>query len=153
MKAWKTRVGSNLAAVLVVMTMTASASPPRWYTLSGGTRQSNAPGQCGPSWSAVTSPNVGTHNNELLATSATSSTDVWAVGDYRDDAGLAHPLALHWDGQAWSVVFTPEVSGVSNYLTAVNARSPDDAWAVGYDVNEVPPGGPDRTLTEHWDGT
>src|SRR6266487_3286136 len=111
-------------------------------TRAAATKVGMAPAQCGPSWSSVPSPNVGTYNNELLATSATSSTDVWAVGDYRDSGYVAHPLALHWDGQVWSVISTPEVSGVSNYLTAVNARAPDDAWAVGYDQDQGFPGGP-----------
>jgi len=71
---------------------------------------------------------VGSGGNELLATSASSSADVWAVGDYRDDAGLANTLIEHWDGQSWSVVASPDVANVSNYLLAVDGLSSDDAW-------------------------
>jgi len=49
-----------------------------------------------------------------------SQDDAWIVGDYRN-------AALHWDGNAWSVVAT----GHSGPLSDVWASGPDDVWAVG----------------------
>src|SRR4051812_44847605 len=55
------------------------------------------------SWSIVpTDDTAGFFNNQLLAVSAASSSDVWAVG--YDDSGT---FAQHWDGHNWTHVPTP----------------------------------------------
>src|SRR2546429_603851 len=129
MKAWKTRVGSNLAAVLVVMTMTAAASPPRGYTLSGGTRQSNDSGQCGSSWSIVSSPNQGSDDsNYLQGVKAFSSNDAWAVGWSR--AGGDNAISLHWDGSVWNAVPGPSPLGDGGFLYGIDGVSSTDFWSV-----------------------
>src|SRR5207247_5541841 len=102
-----------LATVSLLGCAAASGAPP------GGRRAT--PGVCAPSWVAVATPNSGSGDNELAAASATSSTDMWAVGYFRDDAGVANTLAEHWDGTTWSVVSTPTVGGVSSFLTAVHS--------------------------------
>src|SRR5260370_30168193 len=62
----------------------------------------------GSRWSIVNSPNVGTGNNELWGISATSATDVWAVGISQAHPGASpQPLTLHWNGTQWSVVPSP----------------------------------------------
>jgi hypothetical protein len=107
------------------------------------------PEPCGPTWTAVPSPNVGEGDNELLGVSTITSTDVWAVGHYRDELGAASPLTLHWGGEEWAVVPAPRVEGADAFLTAVDAASAADVWAVGYSVDDT---GNAQTLTLHWDG-
>src|SRR5712692_3003 len=63
----------------------------------------------GTSWSKVRSPSPsGFNNNALYAVSASSATDVWAVGYYTsDETGFDKTLTLHWDGRRWSQVKSP----------------------------------------------
>jgi hypothetical protein len=143
---------SGVVAVIAVMAFSVGCAAPSPGGSSLRTTMAT-PAPCGPSWSSVSSPNVGTGDNELVATSSTSSTDVWAVGYSKDDAGVAHTLVEHWDGGAWSVIPSPDVADVSNYLNAVNALSPTDAWAVGYSQDQTGfVWGTASTLIEHWDG-
>jgi hypothetical protein len=94
--------------------------------------------------------------NELLAVSAGSPRDVWAVGYFypgRVDSLHEGTLTMHWDGAAWMQVPSPNIAGVSNRLTGVAIVSKNDAWAVGYTVEtENPPTGSSQTITMHWDG-
>ena len=93
----------------------------------------------GTSWAQVPGPTVtGARNTVLNAVSAASATDAWAVG--RATVSLVtSSLAAHWNGTAWTVVATPEVSG--SVLTSVADISPGDAYAVG------------ESEALHWDGT
>jgi len=104
----------------------------------------------GNSWSIVPSPNVG--NNDLLTGVAVvpNSPNVWAVGYYYRNDGNPSTLVERWDGNAWTIVASPDGSTRENYLTAVSSTGPNDAWAVGY-YNT--PNGLYLPLTEHWDGT
>jgi hypothetical protein len=58
-----------------------------------------------------------------------SDKDVWAVGD--------SGTAVHFDGQAWSVIPT----GVTETLTCVHGAAPDDVWVSGADGDVL-----------HWNG-
>jgi hypothetical protein len=93
----------------------------------------------GARWSVVRTPNPGAGKSELLAVTATSSTDVWAVGEHAD-----HTLVEHWNGSTWSIVPSPDGAFGASALNAVSAFSSTDAWAVG--------GSGQRTLSLHWDG-
>src|SRR5579863_10434591 len=105
----------------------------------------------GTSWSVVQSPNVGPYANELLAVTAVSSNDVWAVGDYLSArVHTFQTLVEHWDGTSWSVVQSPDASSIDNYLSGVAAVSANDIWAVG---DYTTPSILEKTLVEHWDGT
>src|SRR5205823_6205371 len=55
----------------------------------------------------------------------------------------------HWNGSQWTVVPSPTV-GAGSGLSAVTAKSANDAWAAGgyTDVS----GQPSRSLVLHWDG-
>ncbi len=77
---------------------------------------------------------------------ATASDDVWAVGHRRGklykspgDGPGEHtvgylPVAMHWDGSAWTDPQVPEYPGRSSELVAVSAKD-GDVWAVGsYEV-------------------
>lgn len=101
----------------------------------------------GRRWSRIRSPNVGsTDGNTLNAVAAVSATDVWAVGFHQSTTAVAHPLTLHWNGTAWSVVPAPD-PGDSVFLYAVAASSSGDVWAVGY--HDLP----SLTFILHWDGS
>lgn len=84
------------------------------------------------------------------AVSATSATDVWAVGQTGPTSeGNSHQTLIeHWNGTAWSRVPSPNVAGGYNVLNGVAATSYRNAWAVG----GTGFAGHDNTLTEHWNG-
>ena len=90
---------------------------------------------------------------QLLAVSALSATDAWAVGDL-DTGGPAglHTLAVHWNGTSWARVPAPSPgNGISgSTLSGVSAVSASDAWAVGgYETSAKV----FKTLAVHWDGS
>lgn len=92
---------------------------------------------------------VGNSESQLLAVSALSPNDVWAVGHY-SDSGMIRSLTMHWDGNQWAVVPSVDVDPENNRLEGVVAVNPNDVWAVGYysgNFRTLP-----HTLVEHWDG-
>lgn len=100
----------------------------------------------GVSWTQVTSPSVA-GANQLFAVTAISAGDIWAVGGV---SGV--PLALHWNGTAWSVVPLGAGSGLSSEIfAAVTGSSANDVWAVGKGngifTNQV------FATIRHWDGS
>jgi len=107
----------------------------------------------GVSWQIVPSPNVQLASNTLYAISAISPNDIWAVG-YTDTTGGPHhflPLALHWDGTAWTIVPTPTTAG--GLLLAVKAFATDDVWAVGERQAQSSHTITSTTYILHWNGT
>ncbi len=90
-------------------------------------------------------------NVQLQGASALNNSDAWAVGSQIVDAGQppAPAVAYHWNGTAWSLTPTPNL-GEAVGLQAVSARSPTDAWAVGF-TNLGPRD--HGTLIEHWNGS
>jgi hypothetical protein len=106
----------------------------------------------GSAWSPAATPSPGTRDNILSAVSATSPTDMWAVGYYRDQPygnRMRHPLAVHWNGSAWSLTPTPNVGAVVTFLKDVAAVSATDAWAVGYADNGA---GGNVAVVMRWNG-
>ena len=105
----------------------------------------------GTTWSVVDSPNDGPFLQELFRVRAISSNDVWAVGYHLAVFGASQVFQtsiFHWDGTAWSVVPSPDVNQLNNYLWSVAGTSATDAWAVGfYDT-----GTQLKSMTQHWDG-
>lgn len=105
----------------------------------------------GTQWSIVPSPNPDT-NNYLIAVSAVSANDIWAVGYHNSCYGcIALSMMFHYNGSSWSVVSSPNAGTSTNYIQKVAAVSSNDAWAVG--SYYVPGPARWRTLTLHWDGT
>lgn len=90
-----------------------------------------------PPWTVVRS--VNTSNSAALGPSGTSSSDVWAVGEYFDSRA---PYTMHWDGTRWHRVAQAAPAGVLIDSVAIDTN---DVWAVGY----VGVG----LITEHWDGS
>jgi len=112
----------------------------------GSTGANAASATCGV-WSVIPSANA-TTDDYLRATSAISSTNVWAVGDSittSSKSGVAQTMIEHWNGKHWSLVPSPNVGTGDNDLYGVAAISAKNVWAVGQ--------GSGNTLIEHWNGT
>jgi hypothetical protein len=126
-----------------------------WQSI-GGVHQTLIEHWDGASWTAMSSPSPGTSDNALNGVHATSPANAWAVGTYTD-SGVDRGLILHWDGHAWTEVTSPNPGSITS-LTAIDAISASDAWAVG-DYAIVAAGrtrravaGGSRTLVLHWTG-
>jgi hypothetical protein len=120
-----------------------------YYPVAGGTRSTLIEHFNGTSWSTVTSPNVPSASNSLFAVSASSPTDVWAVG--RSFGTAERTLIEHYDGSTWRIVPSPNTGSGANDLFSVSVLSSNVAWAVGDWVS--PATGHASTLVEQWDGT
>jgi hypothetical protein len=83
-----------------------------------------------PAWTAVPSANSGAGDNVLNSVSASSATDIWAVG-YDGSGSNAKTLVTRWDGKSWQVVPSPNPQSGNNFLEAVAAIAPNNVWAVG----------------------
>jgi hypothetical protein len=101
----------------------------------------------GASWSIVPSPKAAL--GVLESVSATSASDLWAVGAGQQSGQST--VALHFDGSSWKLVTVPTPPGTSGGLFGVKALSPADAWAVGESFPGT--GGNGKILTDHWNGT
>ncbi len=111
----------------------------------------------GEAWSIVPSPDPGTDDYGLASVAAVSVFDVWAVGGTlgEGEGDPTQPLIEHWDGGAWSIVPSPNLTTVNNGFSSVTAVAADDVWAVGSDA-QAPEGDeafPSEPLIEHWDGS
>lgn len=76
---------------------------------------------------------------------AKATDDVWAVGSFGPQT-----LALHWDGETWRRVATPNPGDGrgNNVLNAVEVTEQGRVWAVGsYSEERI-----DRALAMEWDG-
>ncbi|MDP9074435.1 MAG: hypothetical protein M3N98_09740, partial [Actinomycetota bacterium] len=112
---------------------------------------------CGSTWSPVPSPSVfNTHGlfnwNALLSASATSASDVWAVGEDADATvyvAIGRTLTMHWDGTSWTPVKAVEVAGGNTYLSGVVAVAPNLVYAVGASKSDKVRG----ALIEAYDGS
>jgi hypothetical protein len=104
---------------------------------------------------AVPSPGpVGASGADLVAVTAVSPTDAWAVG-YANTGTTTFrgvPLAEHFDGTRWSLAATaPVPAGDDVRLAAVGFSSASDGWAVGTDTSLAT--GTGTSLIEHFNGT
>jgi hypothetical protein len=103
----------------------------------------------GSTWSVVPVPQPGATGNILYAVAAISDNDVWAVGGQQDAAGVWHPLAMHWNGSAWSVSSTVDPNGGGNLLYGVSAVSSSNVYATGQTGTAFP----SQALVEQWNGS
>jgi len=119
----------------------------RWCTLAGitaGLLGLTVQASAATGWTVVTPP---VSTGILTGSYALSDTDAWAVGYYGAD-----PIALNWNGTAWSSVSTPAPSGSTPdwAFESVAASSASDAWAVGQQSAGTKI---HDSLYEHWNGT
>lgn len=92
---------------------------------------------------------AGAVGSEWHDITATSATDIWAVGTVVTPTASA-PLIGHSDGTSWTSVPAPTAPRVSRYqLTAVDAVADKDVWAVGTAVGT---GNHTSALAMHYDG-
>lgn len=108
----------------------------------------------GSAWTIVPSPNPATPSpvngvrQTLNGVVEISPTDAWAVGNTVDTVsgsfGPDKPIAMHWNGTAWSLATLPNLGG-HGLLASVTASSSTSVWAAG-------PAG-DTTSVLHWNGT
>jgi hypothetical protein len=101
----------------------------------------------GHAWCQVPSPDPGGsgQDNTLESVAATSSSNAWAIGYYRESSGIEQTLILHWDGKAWRQASSPNLGvSVSSELDTVMALSSSNAWAAGLSGN--------LNLLLHWNG-
>ncbi len=109
----------------------------------------------GSAWSLINIGDIpGGITPSLNDISAVAPNDIWAVGHYAADTGRVSTVIMHWDGNAWTRVPSPDatVSGGpprSSFLWSVKAISANNVWAVG----EYLVGNDSFTLIEHWNGT
>jgi hypothetical protein len=86
----------------------------------------------GAAWEVVPSPNLefGAPLEDVIAI---APDDAWAVGSSGSAGSLdSQSVAMHWDGDAWTIVPTPQPGGVSvDRLWAVDAVGANDVYAVG----------------------
>lgn len=86
----------------------------------------------GTSWTIRVNAHKNTTLNERMASvSATSSTDVWAVGWYTNGGGTDRTLAEHWDGTSWTLSSTTDPCANNEDLYAADAVTSSNVWALG----------------------
>lgn len=112
----------------------------------------------GTSWTAAAPATGEPADSALVAVSADSPSDAWAVGGFGNvTAGAEGALIEHWNGSSWSVVKgakkTPKAEGINTVgLVAVDALSPTDVWALGSTDVHAEQGAKGQFL-EHFNGT
>jgi len=104
----------------------------------------------GTAWTTTTPLPPGFAGGDLQGITALGTTDVWAVGAAQSASGSYAPLAMHWDGTAWTSQFPPYDPATNGFLSAVSALASDDVWAVGYDSGTH---AVDTPIVDHWNGT
>lgn len=103
----------------------------------------------GTRWSIVDAPG-GPVVTQFSDISATSGNAVWVVGSHRtlvENVFKYRTLVERWDGVQWRIVPSPNIGSDHNYLTAVDATSDSDVWAVGRAT------GSNQALIMRWDGS
>jgi hypothetical protein len=92
----------------------------------------------GSSWTVVPSPNP-RPDDGLTAVSGVAGGDVWAVGsevDFSPGVGYAQPIAMHWNGTAWTAVpaigVAPDFGGFTGTFLAVVAVTSSRVIAAGF---------------------
>jgi hypothetical protein len=122
-----------------IWSVTALSPTSAWgvgYALIGNHYQTLTEHWDGSSWRVLSSPDPGGagQDNVLTAVTATSGSDVWAVGRYAGGDGQPLvPFAMHWNGGSWTEIPLP-VSGVQATDTnplSVSAAAPGQAWISG----------------------
>jgi hypothetical protein len=99
----------------------------------------------GTSWKQVNAPASPFQLYNLGAVTATSASNVWAVGGSGPVTAEGAAI-VHWNGHAWTL------SGIRNAgLRGVAATSPDNVWAVGGTVSTSSPY-TSHILILHWNG-
>jgi hypothetical protein len=103
----------------------------------------------GKTWKLVSTPDR-FRNVQLSGVTATSASNVWAVGTYEGAGGVGHLLSEHWNGHEWKILPIRNPGGTESepIFDQVTGASPKDVWAVGsYSI-----GIQNFPFFEHWNG-
>ncbi|HST04830.1 MAG TPA: S-layer homology domain-containing protein [Chloroflexia bacterium] len=94
-------------------------------------------------WSVYGQPvGIGSSLQDVVAL---APDNVWGVGKQTVD-GRTSNLVVHWTGDDWHLVSSPNAGSYSDVLFAIAAISSDDIWAAGISDET-------NLLLMHWDGT
>lgn len=115
----------------------------------------------GTQWTQIPSPNVtnpsgSPYSQRLDSVVAIASNNVWAAGYYAV-GNVEHTLVLHWDGNTWSIVPSPdgpptaERPSGDGWLHGIAAAGPNDIIAVG-EYNKINFTSQARPLSLRWNG-
>lgn len=102
----------------------------------------------GTAWSQVATPATPGNTASLAGVSASSSTDAWAIGRTQVNRSDFAPLALHWNGTAWSVSASAATALAGQIGAGVADISPTDAYAIGGGLGSAHTG-----LVAQWNGS
>jgi hypothetical protein len=97
-------------------------------------------------WTRITTPNLGTGENDLFTASVISPNDIWAGGN-GTVGGVTEIVIAHWNGIKWKKFTVPAIGTGDNFLEGLTAAGPGDVWiTLTYpDANT----GNDRATTYH----
>jgi len=107
----------------------------------------------GALWVIVNSPNTSpTQYNYLLGVTCAAASQCWATGYYSNDDGTPQTLIERWNGNAWTIVSSPNTNTAQeNILYSVACTSTSACWAVGSAIDAIT--GLSQTLIEQWNGS
>jgi hypothetical protein len=138
--AWSVVAGANAGSLVGVAALSSTSA---WAVSSKGV----VVHWNGTAWTTVSTPQPNPSNpfgNQVRSMSASGPSDIWAVGTFTTPSYTTAAYALHFDGATWSVVPMAQPTTGTPAITAVNALSPTNAWAIGQTGT--------TTLGEHWNG-
>ena len=102
----------------------------------------------GTAWTQVATPATPGNTASLAGVSASSPTDAWAIGRTQVNRSDFAPLALHWNGTAWSVSASAATALGGQIGAGVADISPTDAYAIGGGLGSAHTG-----LVAQWNGS
>jgi hypothetical protein len=125
-----------------------------FYTDGAGVERTFAFRGSGSSWTRVASPSPPSPGGALVGVSCTGPTYCVAVGSHVLSSLSKVTLVEQWDGSHWTIIPSPNPSGVGlpyteAALNGVWCASATSCVAVGFYAN----GAGRQTLAERWDGT
>ncbi|WP_245996834.1 hypothetical protein [Streptomyces armeniacus] len=92
-------------------------------------------GRTAQGWQQAAVP-PGAEAARLLKAAAAGPDCAWAVGEQaRNGSAPGRPLAVHWDGAAWSHTDLTHL-GFAGAVVEVAGTSPEAAWAIGGDTGD-----------------
>lgn len=106
-------------------------------------------------WTHIISPNYSSEFNTIRGITGTSSSDIWAVGNYKSSLPGVYPevrtnLIIKWDGTSWIQFPVQNFSSQLNTVWDVHAINSGNVWAVG-DYSGT--AGNSQSQIMHWNGT
>ena len=126
-----------IRVALFVIAVSASSSLPQWLQA----QVAEAPASS--VFKVVQTPNIRPFpfHSDLDAVSASSASDIWAVGE----------SGVHFDGQKWTAFALPNIAGdLTSWISGVADLAPDNVWGVGViNVSQQSP----NQIIEHFDGS